>query len=194
MSESDPSEVTQLLRAMGEGDTAASDELLRTVYGELRRVARSQMRGAASGETLQPTALVNEAYLRLVGRQPTEWKSRRHFFFVAARAMHDILVEEARRKASRRRGGDWRRADAENLQVAIEAPAEDMLALAEALERLEAEDERKAQVVRLRFFAGLSEEETADVLGVHARTVRREWRFAKARLFRELGASAEGEA
>jgi len=188
----DPS-VTRLLQAMERGDVGASDELLRTVYDELKRLSRSHVRRTPVGETLQPTALVNEAYLRLVGQEVSDWSSRRQFFFVAGRAMHDILVEEARRKASRKRGGDWKRADAEQLEIAFEAPAEDMLALDDALQRLEADDPRKAEVVRLRFFAGLTEEETAKVLGVAARTVRREWRYIRARLFRELESEGPSE-
>ena len=178
--------VTRLLQEMEAGSKHAGSELLQAIYSELRTVAAREMNHIAVGETLQPTALVNEAYLRLVGKGQTDWKSRRHFFFVAARAMRDILIEEARRKATRKRGGDWKRADASQLQLAIESPADDLLALDEALERLEKDDPRKAQIVQLRFFAGLNEEETASALGVHARTIRREWKYIRVRLFEEL--------
>ncbi len=178
--------VTRLLRAAEEGEPGASDALLGAIHDELRQLARGQLRRAPSGETLQVTALVNEAYLRLLGRERPDWSNRRQFFFHAARAMHDVLVEEARRKASRKRGGDWKRADPARLDVACDARSEDLLALSEALGRLEKDDPRKAEIVRLRFFAGLSEEETAEVLGVAARTVRREWRYIRARLYREL--------
>lgn len=170
----------------GRGARAASAELLQSAYDELKRLARAHVRRTPAGETLQATALVNEVYLRLFERVGGGWSDRRQLFFVAGRAMHDILVEEARRKATRRRGGDWKRADPDQLEVAFEAPPEQLLALDEALARLEADDPRKAEIVRLRFFAGLSEEETAEVLGLSPRTVRREWRYIRVRLFREL--------
>jgi RNA polymerase sigma factor (TIGR02999 family) len=129
---------------------------------------------------------VHEAYLRLVPRAGTGWENRRHFFFAAARAMHDILVEHARQKASLKRGGDRRRVNADNLIVAFESPAEDLLALSEALERLKGEDPRKHQIVMLRFFAGLSEEDTAEILDVSVRTVQREWRYIRAKLHKQL--------
>jgi RNA polymerase sigma factor (TIGR02999 family) len=129
---------------------------------------------------------VHEAYLRLIGAEHLPWENRRHFFFAAARAMRDILVEQARRKAALKRGGDRKRVKAENLAVPIEAPAEDMLALNEALARLEADDPRKHQIVLLRFFAGLTEEETAQVMDISLRTVQREWRYIRARLHRDL--------
>ena len=138
------------------------------------------------GETWQPTALVNEAWLRMVGRDDAAWESRRHFFFVAARAMHDVLVEEARRRATAKRGGGWTRGDLEALAIPTDARAEDLLALDEALGNLERGDPRAAQVVRLRFFAGLGEREVAAALGVSLATVQREWRFARVRLLADL--------
>ena len=144
------------------------------------------------GQTLQATALVHEAYLRLVGDDDPGWNSRGHFFGAAARAMRDILVEQARRKASLKRGGDRRReGDAADLAIAIDAPASDLLALDELLERLEEQDPRKAQVVMLRFFAGLTNPQIAEILGVSLPTVERDWRFARSWLQRELGATDE---
>lgn len=181
-----PPSVTSLIQALQEGDAGAGDELLRTVFFELRELARSHMRRLPAGQTLQPTALVNEAYLRLVGKEQQNWEGRRHFFFAAARAMHDVLVEEARKKASEKRGGAWRRARPENLTVAIEAPPEELLALEVALQRLEKHSPDQARIVHLRFFVGLRESEVAEVLGVSERTVQRKWRVARARLFADL--------
>ncbi len=180
-------DVTRLLRAAAAGDAGATGQLVPLVYRELRRMAAAEMARAAPDGTLQPTALVHEAYLKLVGKGEEAWESRRHFFFAAARAMHDILVEEARRKAALKRGGGGRRLDLDRLSVAQEAPADDLLALDEALQRLAREDPRKAQLVQLRFFAGLSAEETAAVMGTPLRTLEREWRYARARLHRDLG-------
>ena len=178
--------VTLLLRAVQRGESGANDELARAVVQELRELAQGQLRRLSPGQTLQPTALVNEAYLRLVDRVDQDWQSRRHFLFVAGRAMHDILVEEARRKAAQRRGGEWRRAGPEALTVAVDAPPEELLALDGALRRLEEVAPEQARIVHLRFFVGLKMAEVADVLGVSESTVRREWRLARARLFREL--------
>jgi RNA polymerase sigma factor (TIGR02999 family) len=172
------------------GDAGASADLVPAVYGELRRMA-AELARAAPHVTLPPTALVHEAYLRLVGKGEMAWESRRHFFFAAARALHDILVEEARRKAALKRGGGRQRVDLERLSLAREAPAEDLLALDEALCKLEREDPRKAQLVRLRFFAGLPAEETAAVMGIPLRTLEREWRYVRARLHRDLGGQRE---
>ena len=136
--------VTRLLRAVGAGDEGAWDELLGVLYGELHRMAVARVDGAAQMRTLQPTALVNEAYLRMV-EDGVVWENRRHFFFAAARAMHDIIVDAARKRASQKRGGDWRRVDLEKLEFAIDAPANDMLALEEALSRLEREAPERAR-------------------------------------------------
>ena len=178
--------VTELLRAMGEGEASASEELLQRLQGELRSLARAQLKRAPVGETWQPTALLNEAWLRMVGRDDAAWENRRHFFFVAARAMHDILVEEARRRATSKRGGGWTRHDLETLEIPTDARAEDLVALDEALTRLEGRDARAAEVVRLRFFAGLSEREVAAALDVSLSTVQREWRYARVRLLSDL--------
>lgn len=185
-----PNRITELLRAAVDGEDGAGDVLYRELHGELKRIAHAKMRQASPGQSLQTTALVNEAYLRLADGE-TPWENRRHFFFAAARAMQDILIQQARRKASQKGGGAWRRVSTDDLEIAIEAPAENMLALDEALSRLEEQDPGKAQLVRLRFFAGLSEEEVATVLGSSRRTVQREWRLARALLYRELSESDE---
>ena len=195
------------LRDIRRGREGAAADLFAHVYDELRAPARAVLRGHKPGQTLEPTALVHEAYLRILGGPAhdngehdgrPDWRSRRHFFFVAARAMHDILVEDARRKATSKRGGGWQRADLSRIELAFETPADDMLALADALAKLEAEDPERAQLVHLRFFAGLGESEAAEVLGVSLRTVQRRWRFVRAWLHRELGgdapASGEGAA
>ncbi len=186
-------DVTVMLQAVADGDSQAARDLLPLVYAELRALAEARMRKTPPGHTLQPTALVHEAYLRLVGKDGPGWENRGHFFFAAARSMRDLLVEQARRKATLKRGGDRRRVDAANLQIAIEAPAEDMLALDEALERVQQESPRQHQLVMLRFFAGLTAEESAAALGVTVRTVERDWRFVKAKLHKELSAAAPGQ-
>ena len=178
--------VTQMLQAVNRGDAQAAADLLPLVYAELRKLADSWMANLAPGQTLQPTALVHEAFLRLVRAEDAGWENRRHFFFAAARAMRDILVEQARRKVSLKRGGDRRRVDVNNLVLAIEASAEDILALNEALDRLAREDSQKHQIVLLRFFAGFTFQETADVLDMPLRTVQRHWRYIRARLHKEL--------
>ncbi len=181
-----PESVTQVLQAAREGDPRAAAELLPLVYNELRRLAQARMAQASPGNTLQPTALVHEAYLRLVGAQDPGWNSRGHFFAAAAQAMRNILVEQARRKASLKRGGDKKRLNADEMELAIESPSEDVIALDEALTELERSDPRKARVVMLHHFAGLTLEETAAALDVSLPTVEREWRFARALLYTRL--------
>ena len=176
-----PTRVTELLEAIGAGDDAARDRLFELLYDELRKVAKGQLGARAPRATLQATALVSEAYLRLVGKAALG-ENRRHFFWAAARAMRDVLVEDARRKAARRRGGDWGRVEIDGLEVGVDTPAEQLLALDEALERIAAENPRRADLVRLRFFAGLSEAETAEMLGISLRTASREWSHARADL------------
>ena len=180
------STTTQLLSAAGDGDRQAAEDLLPLLYGELRRLAEAWMVGIQPGHTLQPTALVHDAYVRLVGNDDPGWDGRRHFFFAAARAMRQILIEHARNKASLKRGGGWRRVDAGGLKAALGAPAEELLALDDVLEKLSQTEERKYQVVMLRFFAGLSVERTAELLSVDARTVARDWRVTRAWLFGQL--------
>ncbi len=161
-------------------------ELLPVVYAELRRLAAALSGRLPPGQTLQPTALVHEAYLRLVGDRDPGWEGRRHFFGAAARAMRNILVEQARRKGAHKRGGGARRVElAEGLAV-IEPPAEDLLAVDEAIQKLQAEKPRLAEIAMLRYFAGLTADQTAAVLGVSVSTLEREWRFARAWLGRHL--------
>jgi RNA polymerase sigma factor (TIGR02999 family) len=185
--------VTAILQAAQAGDRDAAARLLPLVYDELRKLARSRMALLPPGQTSQPTALVHEAYLRLLGKADLELDSRRHFFFAAARAMRDILVEEARRKAGPTRGGDRRRVELAEDAVAIEPPVDDVLALHEALAELEKEDPLKAQIVDLRYFAGMSVSEAAQVLGISERALYRHWRFIKAWLKARLGDPGDSE-
>jgi RNA polymerase sigma factor (TIGR02999 family) len=179
--------VTELLRATQAGDAAAADRLLAVVYEQLHQLARARMAHLPPGQTLQPTALVHEAYLRLTDKSDVSWESRQHFFFAAARAMRDILVEQARRKAGPARGGGRRRQHLDDACALIEPPAENILAVHEALEELEKQDPVKAQIVLLRYFSGLTTAETADVLGVAERTLDRQWRYIRAWLLKRLG-------
>lgn len=184
MSASD--DVTGLLRAWANGSQPALEALTRLVYAELRRLAGSYLRREQMGQTLEPTALVHEAYLRLVDCSLPDWQSRAHFYGVAAHLMRQILVDHAReRNAVKRGGGAAHLSLDENLAVSPEQES-DLVALDDALERLAACGPRKAQVVELRFFGGLSEDEIAEVLKVSAITVRRDWQFSKAWLLREL--------
>jgi RNA polymerase sigma factor (TIGR02999 family) len=178
--------VTRILQAVEAGDPRAADQLLPIVYEELRRLARSLMAKTPPGNTLQPTALVHEAYLRLVGQEDPGWDCRGHFYAAAAQAMRQILVDQARRKAAAKHGGGQQRLDADQVDLPIESPSEDMLALDEALGHLRKQDPRKADVVMLRYFTGLTIAETAKVLGVSDKTVERDWRFARAVLYRQL--------
>jgi RNA polymerase sigma factor (TIGR02999 family) len=167
-------------------------ELLPEVYTELRHLAAALSGQLRPGQTLQPTALVHEAYLRLVRNQDPGWEGRRHFFGAAARAMREILIEQARRKDSRKHGGGARRVELSEDLAMIEPPADDLLALDEAIGQLQAEKPQLAEVVQLRYYAGLSVEETADVIGRSVSTVTRDWRFARAWLAGRLGADAPG--
>jgi len=180
------SDVTRILNAIEQGDTQATDELLPLVYEELRVLAAQKLSHEPAGQTLQATALVHEAYLRLVGDQSHSWQGRGHFFAAAAEAMRRILVENARRKGRLKRGAGRRRMDLEAVSVAIETPADDLLALDEAFTRLVAEDPEVAEVVKLSYFGGLTLEETAEVLGISRRTVQRYWAFARAWLYDEM--------
>jgi RNA polymerase sigma factor (TIGR02999 family) len=175
----DPSE-------MNEDTPVEGDKLLAGLYDELRRLARARMAHLAPGNTLQPTALVHEAYLRLARSGANRWNSRAHFFGAAAHAMRLILVDQARRKSATKHGGGRQRVDVDDVDLAFELPVDDMLALDAALTRLQREDPRKAEIVLLRTFSGLEREEVADVLGVSLRTVDREWKSVMDRLQREL--------
>ena len=173
--------VTQLLAAVGRGDRAASEELMPLVYEHLRALARRRMADEAPGHTLQPTALVHEAYLRLFGdsAQEADWSSRFHFFAAAAEAMRRILVEQARQRHSKKRGGDRRRVGLGGAEVAPDEEPIDLLALDHALEEIKKRDPRMYDVAMLRQFCGLTNEQSAKALGVSPRTVRREWGVAQ---------------
>jgi RNA polymerase sigma factor (TIGR02999 family) len=185
------SEVTRILSAIHQGDPQAASQLLPLVYDELRKLAAQKLAQETPGQTLQPTALVHEAYLRLVGEdEERHWDSRGHFFAAAAEAMRRILVESARRKQRGKHGGDRRRVDLEERDTPAPSPPDEILALDEALPRLAQEDPAAAQVVRLHFFAGLSIERAAEVLGVSRATAYRQWAYARAWLRCAIG---EGE-
>lgn len=179
MSEDRATQATRILQAIDTDGSRSSDELLPVLYAELRALARALMRREPPGQTLQPTALVHEAYLRLVRTSNPDWKSRGHFFGAASRAMRNILVDQARRKAAHRHGGHLRRVEAEEAVLPVDVPDEDLLALDAALSRLEKLDPRKARVVMLRYFAGLTVNETALAMDVSVRTIEREWAFAR---------------
>ncbi len=182
--------VTHLLDAIGEGDRKSSEELLELLYTELRSLARSRMSKLPPGDTLQPTALIHETYLRLMGSGPGQWNSSGHFWGAASKAMWRVLIDRAREKGSLKRGGKLRRVDPANLEFSLdslvdESRADDVLALDRALERL-GKDSRRGRIVLLRFVAGLSVEEVAEALETSVRTVEREWHFARLFLYREL--------
>jgi RNA polymerase sigma factor (TIGR02999 family) len=180
-------EVTRLLAAIDAGDRQAADALLPLVYAELRRLAARKLAHETPGQTLDATGLVHEAYLRLVdadGDPP--WDNRGHFFAAAAEAMRRILVDNARRKRSRKHGGGRQREDLEDVDLAAPEPSEDVLALDEALTRLAARDPVKAELVKLRYFAGLSLPQAAEVLGISTSTADRYWAYARAWLYREI--------
>jgi RNA polymerase sigma factor (TIGR02999 family) len=188
-------EVTQILHAIAEGDPSAASQLLPLVYDELRKLAGQRLAHQAPGQTLQPTALVHEAYLRLVGDpEGSDWDSRGHFFAAAAEAMRRILVENARRKGRQKHGGGLTRLDLDAAQqLAVPEVREDLLALDEALTKLAAADPQAAQLVQLRYFAGLPIPEAARALGVSPRTADRLWAFARAWLLREVGGDVSGD-
>jgi len=179
-------DVTQLLNAIDSGDAKAAEELLPLVYEELRKLAAFKMAALPPGQTLQATALVHDAYLRLVGSGPQAWNSRGHFFSAAAEAMRRILVERARQKASLKRGGRFKRVDLEQVDIALEANSDVLLALDEALERYAQKDPTGAALIKLRFFAGLPNPQAAEILGVSDRTAKRTWAYARAWLMNEL--------
>ena len=181
--------VTVLLKSAEGQEPLASEELLPVVYDELRQLARWRMAGEPAGHTLQPTALVHEAYMRLLGRGGARWENRRHFFAAAAEAMRRILIERARRYRRHKHGGEYQRIDFEEIEGVLKSDGEveDFLALDDALTRLEARDPQRAQVVKLRHFAGFSIREVADALDLSTRTVNRQWTSARAWLRRELG-------
>ncbi|HKI37553.1 MAG TPA: ECF-type sigma factor [Gemmataceae bacterium] len=190
------SDVTRLLSAIDQGDPRAAEQLLPLVYDELRRLASSKMARESRGQTLQATALVHEAYLRLLdGNSPQQWNSRGHFFAAAAEAMRRILVERARHKRSLKAGGGRRRQELPDIEMAAAAPHLDLLALNEALTKLERQDKRRAELVKLRFFTGLTIAEAAQVLGVSESTADNDWAYARSWLRLEIagGAGDDGE-
>ena len=178
------SDFSQILSAIEQGDPSAAEQLLPLVYDELRRLAAQRLAGEGPGHTLQPTALVHEAYLKLVGPEPQRpWNGRAHFFAAAAEAMRRILIDHARRKGRARRGGGRKRVELQDIDPATEEGADDLLALDEALNRLAAADPRRAELVRLRYFAGLTLEQAAELLGISRATADRHWAFARAWLY-----------
>jgi RNA polymerase sigma-70 factor, ECF subfamily len=185
---SPPGEVTRLLIAWNEGDQAAVERLMPLVYAELRRIAERQFRRERAGHTLQPTAVVHEAYFRLVDQTRVTWKNRGHFFAIAAQAMRRILIDHARAREAEKRGGRETQVSLD-VGIASSEPVEDinLLALDEALVRLKTLDDAQARIVELRFFGGLSIEETAEAMETSPSSIKREFRSARAWLFRELG-------
>ena len=185
------SDVTQILSQIEQGDPGAAEQLLPLVYEELRKLAAQRMANEKPGQTLQATALVHEAYIRLVDVEKAQhWNSRGHFFGAAAEAMRRILVNRARDKGRVKRGGHLRRIDLKKIEIAVETPENDLLALNEALDRLAEENEECADLVKMRFFAGLSVDEAGTALGISPRTADRHWAYARAWLYDELRDSA----
>jgi len=181
-----PGQVTELLQAWRGGDQGALDRLIPLIHAELHRLAHHYMLGERPGHTLQTTALINEAYLRLVNASQVTWENRAHFLAVSANLMRRVLVDFARSRGYQKRGGDVVKVDFDEDRIPSSGRGADVIAVDDALEALAAFDERGARVVELRFFGGLSESETAEVLGVSTRTVKREWASAKAWLLREI--------
>lgn len=181
------SDVTQLLNAIDAGDPKAADQLLPMVYEELRKLAAAKMAQEKSGQTLQATALVHEAWMRLVGANDQQaWNNRGHFFGAAAEAMRRILIDRARQKARVRHGGELERVDLDHVNLATEDNAETLLAMSDALEALARESPQKAEIVELRYFTGLDNQEIARALGISLSTVERSWAYARSWLHREL--------
>jgi len=186
--------VTRALAGAAAGDKAAADQLWQLTYEELHRIAQRHLLSERADHTLSATALVHEAYLRLVGQQDVDWQSRAHFFGVASRVCRRILVDHARRRLAQKRGGARGRVTLDTGLIAVETQSDEILALNEALERLVQLNERLAQVVECRYFGGLSEEQTAEALGISVRTVRRDWVKAKGWLYDQLQPDGSGEA
>lgn len=180
------SDITLMLQAVERGEKQVSEDLLPLVYDELRRLAAARMAQEAAGQTLQPTALVHEAWLQLAGAGGRSWQNRAHFFGAAAGAMRRILIDKARRKARLKHGGDQARVDIADLDLAETTPDDNVLLINEALQELEKDDPEQARVVVLKFFGGLTNLEVAETMGVGERTVDRQWACARARLFRWL--------
>jgi RNA polymerase sigma factor (TIGR02999 family) len=185
-------DVTRILTAIEQGDPSAAEQLLPLVYDELRLLAAQRLAHEQPGQTLQATALVHEAYLRLVGAEQVQhWDSRRHFFAAVAEAMRRILIDRARDKHRLKRGGNWRRLRLDDIDLAVADPPDDLPALDEALQKLAQEDPLCAELVKLRFFAGLTQEQAAAILGIARRTADRYWAFARSWLYDELSRGDE---
>ena len=182
------SDVTLILEAIERGEKKTSEELIPLVYDELRRLAAVRLATEPAGQTLQPTALVHEAWMRLIGGQDQTWENRAHFFGAAAEAMRRIMIERARRKSRIKHGGGQERVNIETTDIADAVPDEKVLLVDEALERLEKEDPETAQIVKLRFFGGLNNDEIAKITGKNGRAIRRQWDYAKAWLFKRMQA------
>ena len=180
------SDVTRMLQAIERGEAQSSAELLPLVYEELRRLAAHKLSRERPGQTLQATSLVHEAWLRLVGAESRKWEGQRHFFAAAAEAMRRILIENARRKQRQKRGGGWERVDVEQIQLAEPLPSNDLVALDEALTELAQRDPPAAELVQLRFFAGLTQQQATNLLGISRRTADRTWAYARAWLFQKI--------
>lgn len=180
------SDADRILAAIKQGDARAADEILPLVYQELRRLAAQKISREPPGQTLQATALVHEAYIRLVGLQAPDWSGRTHFFAAAAEAMRRILIDNARRKQRLKHGGGQQKIDIHDAELTIEAPSGDLIALDEALDRLAEMDKTKADLVKLRYFAGLTLEQAADLLNLPERTAKRYWAHARAWLYRQV--------
>lgn len=180
------SDVTRILTAIEQGDAKSTDELLPVVYNELRRMAAHKMASEPTGHTLQPTALVHEAWLQLVDPPNQSWQNRAHFFGAAAEAMRRILIARARRKGRQRRGSGAAHVDLDDLEIASPAPDDQLLALNDALDRFAALEPQQAELVKLRYFVGLKIEEAAEVLGISEATAKRWWAYARAWLFHEI--------
>jgi RNA polymerase sigma factor (TIGR02999 family) len=176
-------DLTKMLNGMESGDAFLSQELLETLYAELRKMAAAKMSRIPPGQTLQATALVHEAWMRLQKSGSNQWDNRRHFFAAAAEAMRRILIEQIRRKQRQRHGGELQRVDMEDVEISAEVKEDRVLLIHEALELLTKEDPVKAEIVKLKYFAGLKTEEISEVLDLSEKTVRRHWNVAKARLF-----------
>lgn len=180
------SDVTRILNAIEQGEIRATDELLPLVYDELRVIASRKMSQEPPGQTLQATALVHEAFIRLVGNEPTSWESRDHFFLAAAEAMRRILVENARRKKSQKRGGGYERVNLDELTLSITGPSDDIIAVNEAIDKLSAKDPQVAELVKLHYFSGLTLDQVAQLRGIGRRTVVKYLFYARAWLRREI--------
>lgn len=180
------SDITHILHAIEQGDAKTADELLPLVYEELRKLAAYKMANESPDQTLQPTALVHEAWLRLTGKENVQWNGRAHFFAAAAESMRRILIDNARRKHALRHGGGQQRVDILEQDIAASADDEQLLAINEALDKLAAQDKQKAELVKLRFFVGLTNEEVAEILGISVPTVKRYWIYARAWLQAEI--------